>query len=105
MKAAAITLATALCLAGCHANRSNETSPAGPSPSTSSATAKADKALEKSRDAMLGKNTDIESQHWATDPAAASTAATPAVAPGATTPASTSSPAAASPTAKTDGGH
>lgn len=97
MKAAAITLATALCLAGCHANRNNETSPTGPAPSTSSATAKTDKTLEKSRDAMLGKNTDIENQHWATDPAAASTATTPALAPGTTTPSSTSSPAATHP--------
>jgi hypothetical protein len=97
MKATLVIIVATLCLAGCHADRTGGTSPANPAPSASTATAKADKSLEKSRDAMLGKSADIASQHWATDPAAAATTMTPAVAPGTTSSPGTTSPAAASP--------
>ncbi|WP_157510912.1 hypothetical protein [Frateuria sp. Soil773] len=93
MKTATLTFVAALCLAGCHADRAKE-APTEPAPSTSPAPAKADKSFEKSRDAMLGKNTDIQSQHWATMPAASSTSAAPASAKPA--PSVDSSPAPAS---------
>ncbi|MDO1528556.1 hypothetical protein QMK61_06865 [Fulvimonas sp. R45] len=84
-----IILVATLGLAGCHAHRDKETPPAPSAPGVSPATAKSDKALEKSRDAMLGKDMDIGSQHWATSPAAASTA--PVAATAASGPAAASS--------------
>jgi len=101
MKATLVIVVATLCLAGCHADRAGSSSPAHPAPNTSTAAAKADKSLEKSRDAMLGKSADIASQHWATDPAAATTTMTPAVAPGTTSSSGTTSPAAASPASGT----
>jgi hypothetical protein len=98
MKASTTTLFAAFLLVGCHADRSRETPSTVPAPSTSTAAVKADKSFEKSRDAMLGKNTSIDSQHWATDPAASSTSTTPAVAPGKAAPSGVSS-ASPAPTA------
>lgn len=96
MKAATVPLLAALCLAGCHADRTGKTPSTEPAPGTSTASAKTDKSFEEARDSMLGKNTDIESQHWATNPATSSTATTPASALDKPLSSGTSSPAAAS---------
>lgn len=96
MKAATITFITALCLAGCHADRTEKAPSAEHAADSSTASAKTDKSFEEARDSMLGKNTDIESQHWATNPAASSTATTPASALDKPASSGTSSPAAAS---------
>lgn len=72
MKASLALFAAVALLAGCHADRNPAAS------STAASPAKADKALEKSRDAMLGQALGADNQHWASTPAAASTAATPA---------------------------
>lgn len=96
MKAATITFITALCLAGCHADRTEKAPSAEPAADSSTASAKTDKSFEEARDSMLGKNTDIESQHWATNPATSSTATTPASALDKPASSGTSSPAAAS---------
>jgi len=84
------TLVAVLCLAGCHAGRDKAES-TGPAASSSATASSTDKAIEKSRDAMMGKSMDVQSEHWASTPAAASTAAaaTPSAAP-----ASSPSPAA-----------
>jgi hypothetical protein len=106
VKAITVTLVAALGLAGCHTHRSKETPPAAPASGASPTAAKTDKALEKSRDAMLGKDMDIGNQHWATSPAATSTAtatATTTAAPGAATPSAATGPAAASSAPRTSG--
>jgi hypothetical protein len=109
VKAITVTLVAALGLAGCHTHRSKETPPAAPASGASPTAAKTDKALEKSRDAMLGKDMDIGNQHWATSPAATSTATSTATAttttaaPGAATPSAATGPAAASSAPRTSG--
>lgn len=100
MKAITVTIVAALCLVGCHADRNKETSSAGTAPTTSSTAPKADQSLEKSRDAMLDKKTDIDSQHWVSNPAAASTSTTPAPVSDKPAPSGTSSPPAASSTTR-----
>ncbi len=98
MKAAALTLATAACLAGCHANPTRQASTGVPAASSSTAASKPDKSLEKSRNSLLDKTMNVQGQHWATDPAPASTATTtpsPATASSAASPAASSSAAKA----------
>ena len=71
MKSALLALAI-LSLAGCHVGSNKDALPSDQN--TASAPA-ADKTIEKSRDAMLGKSMKVDSEHWAAAPAAASSAA------------------------------
>ena len=74
MKATPLALAAILCLTGCHATKSKD---ASATDQAASATPSIDKASKKSRDTMMGKNMSAQSEHWASSPAMASTAAAP----------------------------
>ena len=99
-----LTLVAVLGLAGCHASRDKAASSSRPAPSSSTAASGTDKAIEKSRDAMMSKDMDLQNEHWASTPAASSTAATPVAAPVTAASAASSSPAVTPSTAK-DGKH
>lgn len=74
MKAATILVVATLVLAGCHADRSADTTPA---PAADAVTSKPESSLKDSRDSLLDKNMGIDSQHWASSPTAASSSTTP----------------------------
>jgi len=78
MKAALVILVSTLCLAGCHATRQKNASPAGPAAASTLPSSKLDKSVEKSRDTMLDKSMNVQDEHWASSPAKASTATVPA---------------------------
>lgn len=94
-----LTLVAALCLAGCHASRNPAASSNEPAASSSATAPSSDKSIEKSRNAMMDKNMDLQSEHWTSTPAASSTTA-PTAASAVTTPATSPSPQAASPVGK-----
>ena len=78
--ALSVILAATLGVAGCHANPTKQASPGADAASSAPASSASGKSLEKSRDSLMGKDMDVQNQHWTADPAASSSAAAPAAA-------------------------
>lgn len=99
-----LTLVAMFGLTACHANRDKPVASDGPAASSSAPASGTAKAIEKSRNAMMDKSMDIQSEHWASTPAASSTtASSPAATPGTTAPPTVATPAATPPAAPGSG--